>query len=79
MNRAALHALVDNLPDGALENATRILQHLQTWPPQRSPAMERMREIGQEQMERMRRSMGPGTGGGGGYHSLGGAANAPDD
>ena len=72
MNRADLHALVDTLPEGALENANGILQHLQVWPPQPSPEMGRMREIRQEQMERVRRSMKPGTvggiGGGGSFN-----------
>ena len=54
------------LPEGALENASRVLQHLQTWPPQPPPEIERMRELRQEQMERMRRSIRPGTIGGGG-------------
>jgi hypothetical protein len=66
MDRADLHALVDTLPEGAIENAKRILEHLQVWPPQPAPETERMRQIRQEQMERMRRSMRPGTVGGGG-------------
>lgn len=72
MTRADLHALVDSLPDGALENANRILQHLQVWPPQPSPDLERIREIQRKAMEQMRRSMRPGTlaGGGGGGSSF---------
>jgi hypothetical protein len=66
MNRADLHTLVDILPEGALENAKRMLEHLQIWPPQQPPELERMRQIRQEQMERMRHSMRPGTTGGGG-------------
>jgi hypothetical protein len=48
-----------NMRSGALE-------HLQVTPPQMSPEMERMRQIRQEQMEKMRQSMRPGTVGGGG-------------
>jgi hypothetical protein len=66
MDRADLHRLVDTLPEGAFENAIRILEHFQVWPPQPPPEMERMTAIRQEQMQRMRRSMRPGTGGGGG-------------
>src|ERR1051326_4298238 len=36
MNRDDLHALVDTLPEGALEGAKRILEHLQVWPPPES-------------------------------------------
>lgn len=49
VDRADLHALVDSMPEVALKNAKRMLEHLQVWPPQRSPEMERMRQIGQEQ------------------------------
>ena len=66
MDRADLHRLVDTLPEGALENAQRILDHLQVWPPQLSPEMGRIRQIQQERLEQMRRSMKPGTAGGGG-------------
>ena len=65
MNRGDLHALVDTLPEGALENAKRLLEHLQVWPPHQPPELERMRQIRLEQMERMRSSMRPGTIGGG--------------
>jgi len=66
MNRADLHALVDTLPEGALENAKRLLDRLQVWPPQRPPEVERMRHSANEQMERFRRSSRVG-GRGGGY------------
>ncbi len=66
MDRDNLHALVDSMPEGALENAKRMLEHLQVWPPQPPPEMERMRQIRQEHMERFRRSIRPGMGGGGG-------------
>ena len=58
-SRDELHRLVDTLPEGALENAKRILDHLQVWPPQMSPEMGRMRQIQQEQVQQMRRSMTP--------------------
>jgi hypothetical protein len=32
-----LHKLVDSLPDGAIENVHRMLEHFQTWPPQPPP------------------------------------------
>lgn len=66
MNRGDLHALVDTLPDGALENAKRVPEQLQVWPPQPPQEMERMQQIRLDQIERMRRSMRPGTVGGGG-------------
>jgi hypothetical protein len=65
--REELQRLVDTLPQGALENARQALQHFQIWPPQPPPELERMRQIRQEQMDRMRRSMQPGTMGGGGF------------
>ena len=63
MNRANLHALVDTLAEGALENAERVLQPLQTWPPE-PPKMEQIGEIQREQIEPMKR-IGLGGGGGG--------------
>jgi hypothetical protein len=66
MDRANLHTLVDTLPEAALENAERMLRHLQIFPPQPPPELERMRQIRQEQRDRMRRSIRPGTMGGGG-------------
>ncbi len=41
--RETLHRLVDTLPEGALEPAKRTLEHLQVWPPQPPPEVERMR------------------------------------
>ena len=49
--RDELHRLVDTLPEGALENAKRLLTHFQVWPPQEPPQVQRMRD---EHMERMR-------------------------
>jgi hypothetical protein len=71
MDRDELHRLVDTLPEGALEHAKRVLEHLQVWPPQQPPEVER---IQQENLERMRRSMRPGTAGtcgGGGSYTVG--------
>jgi hypothetical protein len=65
MDRVDLHCLVDTLPEGAFENAKRMLEHLQVFPPKRSTEMERMRQIRLEQMG-MRQSIRPGTMGGGG-------------
>ncbi len=58
MPRIELHALVDTLPETAFENARRMLEHLIT-PPPMSPEMERIPQIRQEQMERMRQSIRP--------------------
>jgi hypothetical protein len=66
MDKADLHRLIDTLPEGSLEHAQRVLEHLQVAPPQMSPEMQRMREIGRENFEKMKRSMKPGTMGGAG-------------
>jgi N-acyl-D-aspartate/D-glutamate deacylase len=71
MSRDELHRLVDTLPEGALENAKQVLEHMQVLPPQTPPEVERMR---QQHLERMRHSMRPGTsgtGGGGGSYTVG--------
>jgi hypothetical protein len=71
MNRDDLHHLVDTLPEAALEPADKALQHLQIWPRQPPPEVERMNR---EHHERMLQSMRPGTisgGGGGGSYSVG--------
>ena len=71
MERADLHRLIDTLPEGALENANRMLEHLNIFPRQPSPEMERMRQISREQREKMRRLIRPGTlGGTGGVGSV---------
>jgi len=66
MDRSDLHRLIDTLPEGSLEHAQRILDHLHVAPPLMPPEMERMREIGRENFEKMKRSMKPGTMGGAG-------------
>ena len=78
MDRSALHALVESLPEGTLERASRILQHLQTWPPAPYPGMERMREINRERRMRLRMNRGVigeagtvgGFGGGGSFNPM---------
>ena len=70
MDRSDLHRLIDSLPEGALDAVRRMLQHFQTWPPQQPPEVERMRQIGEKQRERMLRSMRPGMSGGGGGGSF---------
>jgi hypothetical protein len=62
-NRFRLHELVDSLPEAALAVAQGALEHFQTWPPQQ-PA--ELAAIGKANMDRMRRSMRPGTLGTGG-------------
>jgi hypothetical protein len=65
-DRESLRALVDSLPDGALQGAQRTLEHMQTWPPVRPPLPARIAELTQEMGERARRGLKPGTMGGGG-------------
>jgi len=63
MEREELHRLVDRLPEGALEQAGRMLNHLQK--------VERMRKL---QQDRIRQAARPGFGfaaGGGGSYKLG--------
>ena len=42
--REPLHALVDSLPEGALELAQTYLKTIQTWPPKRRPEVEELRK-----------------------------------
>ena len=65
-DRESLRALVDSLPDGALQAAHRALEHMQTWPPVRPPLPARITELTKEMGERARRGLKPGTMGGGG-------------
>jgi hypothetical protein len=65
-DRESLRALVDSLPDGALQAAHRALEHMQTWPPVRPPLPTRITELTKEMGERARRGLKPGTMGGGG-------------
>src|ERR1700675_1948770 len=63
-DREQLHALVDSLPEGALESAQAYLKAIQTWPPKRPfqrPELEKVRkELEQKQQKFLR---GGGTGG----------------
>src|SRR5215469_3090250 len=73
-DRSLLHELVDSLPEAALAVAQGALEHFQTWPP-KPPAQ--FAAIEEADMDRMRRSMRPGTlgtggGGGGGFMGPGG-------
>lgn len=71
MEREQLHRLVDGLPEGALEHARKMLDHLQKGTRQRPPEIERLRTL---QQERMRQATRPGVGfvgGGGGGYRLG--------
>lgn len=62
-DRSRLHELVDSLPDAALAVAQGALEHFQTWPPQ-PPAQ--VAAIKKANMDRIQRSMRPGTLGTGG-------------
>jgi len=44
MSREELHRLVDSLPEGAVEPATKALQHFRIWPQQPFLQIERMRQ-----------------------------------
>ena len=70
-DRSRLHELVDTLSEATLALAQGSLEHLQTWPPQEPP---QAREFREQQLERMRGSIRPGTvggGGGGGSYQMG--------
>jgi hypothetical protein len=70
MEREELHRLVESLPEGALENARKILDRFQTWPPQPPPQVEQMRQRQAEIMRRIQRlGFTGGVGGGGSYNS----------
>jgi hypothetical protein len=43
-NRESLHALIDTLPEAALESAERVLQNYQIWPPKPPIDVEKMRK-----------------------------------
>jgi hypothetical protein len=63
-DRESLRALVDSLPDGALQAAQRTLEHMQTWPPVQPRLPARIAELTKEMGERARRGLKPGTMGG---------------
>lgn len=62
MEREELHRLVDGLPEGALEHARKMLNHLQ------KPEIERLWNLQDDRMRQAaRRGFGIAGGGGGGY------------
>jgi hypothetical protein len=63
-DREQLHALVDSLPEGALESAQTYLKAIQTWPPKRPdqrPELEKFRKELEQKRQKFLR--GGGTGG----------------
>jgi hypothetical protein len=71
--RERLNALVATLPEGALEQAFRMLERMQTWPPSPRQIPARIEEIQRQMQERLRASVRPGKGvmgGSGGGWSL---------
>jgi hypothetical protein len=70
-DRSRLHELVDTLPEATIALAQGSLEQLHTWPPQEPP---QVRELREQQLERMRGSIRPGTrdgGSGGGSYRMG--------
>lgn len=62
--REQLHALVDSLPDGALESAQTYLKAIQTWPPKRPeprPEVEKFRKDLEEKRQKFLGSSGTGA------------------
>jgi len=59
--RQELHALVDTLPEGAIEAAHRILSGMQVWPPAPPPNVQEMRKRMEERRLEMMRRQKPGT------------------
>jgi len=53
-SRDALHALVDELPEAALEATERMLKNYQTWPPRPPITVEKMRERVEERLRNIR-------------------------
>jgi hypothetical protein len=49
-SREALHQLVDQLPEAALEATERVLKNYQTWPPRPPISVEKMRERVEERL-----------------------------
>ncbi|SRR6266705_5234213 len=71
--REQLHALIESMPEGAMEGAHRMLLNLQVWPPPPPRGVEQMREQMRKRMEERRLEMmqrqRPGTVGAFGAHS----------
>ena len=59
--RDELHKLVDSLPDGALEPASRVLTTLQVWPPPPPPGAEEMKKRMEERRREVMQRRKPGT------------------
>lgn len=62
--REQLHALVDSLPDGALESAQTYLNAIQTWPPKRPeprPEVEKFKRDLEEKRQKFLGSSGTGA------------------
>lgn len=61
--REHLHALVDSLPEGALESAHAHLKAIQTWPPKRRESRPELEKFGKElEQKRQKFLRGGGTG-----------------
>jgi hypothetical protein len=63
-NREYLHALVDSLPEGALESAHTYLTAIQTWPPkppEEIPEVETFRQELEQKRQKFLRGVGTGT------------------
>jgi hypothetical protein len=71
MSRDELYRLIDTLPEAALEHAKGMLDHLQTWPPQPPPEIDRIRRQLQERMHQVARPGFAMAGGSGGSYTLG--------
>jgi hypothetical protein len=71
MSRDELYRLIDTLPEAALEHAKGMLDHLQTWPPQPPPEIDRIRRQQQERMHQVARPGFAMSGGSGGSYMLG--------
>jgi hypothetical protein len=66
VTRDLLHALIDSLPDDAIEAASRMLQHLQVWPSPPPAVPPRIAELQQQMQERVQATGACGIGGGAG-------------
>src|SRR2546428_10384841 len=78
--RQELHALVDSLPDEAIEAAHRILSRMQVWPPAPPPDVYEMRKRMEGRRREMMQGQKPATiagfGGSGGYDPAKGAGSS---
>jgi ATP-dependent Clp protease ATP-binding subunit ClpA len=77
IKREEMHALVDSLPDGAIEDAGRMLRTMQVWPLPAPQIPRRIAEL-QQQLEHRRGGISAGSsgvGGGGGSWSTNSAGD----